>query len=53
MVLVKTLTHDIKTGKEKVEEEEVELPEPKPELKGIDLKALEKLIEYAKEQGWI
>jgi len=49
----KRLIYDVKTGKEKIVEEDIELPPAKPMPEGVDLEDIKKLIKHAKEKGWI
>jgi len=55
MVKVKVLKSDVKTGKSKVVEKDIKLPKFEPMEKSVvvDLRDLEKLLEYAKSKGWI
>jgi len=53
MVKVKVLRYDVKSKKEEIVEEDMELPPVTPITGGINLEDIKALIEYAKKMGWI
>jgi len=51
--MVKILRVDVKTGKEKVVEEDMVLPVNVPRPTGVDLEEVKKVIAKAKTLGWL
>jgi len=53
MVKTRRIIVDVKTGKEKIEEFDYTEPAVEPDVEGVDLEEIKKLLKYAKSKRWI